>query len=83
MAALLPRDDPAPFFFGRMGVTSRHLLAAEVYWGLSLVEEPFFFEFFFVILVLAPCLSCFRFYRERVVVEINMTVSSEILLLKW
>ncbi len=58
MDALLPRDDPAPFFLVMVGVTSRHLLAAEVYWtGLSLLE-PFFFASSYC--AFAPCLSCLR-----------------------
>ena len=49
MEALLPRDDPAPFCFEMVGVTSIHLLAAEVYWtGLAL---PFFLLFFCLVIL--------------------------------
>ena len=48
MDALLPRDDPAPFFFVMVGVTSRHLLACRGI--LDGVLEPFFLEVFLVIL---------------------------------
>ncbi len=71
VAALLPWDDPAPCKWGvRVGVTSRHLSAAVLYWtGLLLGVELFFlllFPFFVIsYLLMALCRERgFRWLRE-------------------